>query len=377
MTLYLLSLGATSTQIGALASIASFFGMLLPIPGAQWANRIGSQKRVVLITYSLQYVAVFGALLVPFFTKGSTAVILATGLLALRAAFLNMGNSSWTAFAGQIIPPDRRGRFFSARKTVMALATFTFVPLAGYLIEIFAEPLGYQVSFFMAVVFGAIAQSFYARIPELSPVSSKKKADRTSVIWKSFVANRTFFRFTLASMWFNFAWQLAGPYFGVYQVTELGATPRIVGLLSMASSILRMFGQQLSGRLVDRRGARLTYVLCMIFIPVVPFIWLPLTKPWHLIFVVLPSGFLWAGYEIANFNLMLELPSKHDQTQAIATYATLVGLANILGPLVGGQVVETLGYKWVFALSGFGRLVAAGLFILILRPFKRKAYVPE
>ncbi|TFG71187.1 MAG: hypothetical protein E4H27_05135, partial [Anaerolineales bacterium] len=32
LTLYLLALGATSTQIGALASIASFFGMLLPIP---------------------------------------------------------------------------------------------------------------------------------------------------------------------------------------------------------------------------------------------------------------------------------------------------------------------------------------------------------
>jgi hypothetical protein len=35
--------------------------------------------------------------------------------------------------------------------------------------------------------------------------------------------------YTLFSMVFNFAWQISGPYFGVYQVTELGATRRLLG----------------------------------------------------------------------------------------------------------------------------------------------------
>jgi MFS family permease len=371
MTLYLLALGATSIQVGALASIASLFGLLLPIPGAQWAARINSQKRVVFISYSLRYVAVFAALLVPFVTSGPSAIYFAIGLLAVRAAFIHLGNSSWTAFAGQIIPPDRRGRFFSARKTVMALATFVFVPLAGILIESFPKPMGYQISFLVSVALGAIAQSFYARIPELSVAVNKKTAVGISTIWKSLVSNRIFLQFTLVSMFFSFFWQLGGPYFGVYQVKVLGATPRIVGVLSMASSILRMVGQQLWGRLVDRRGARWAFSLCLLFIPVLPFIWLPLTNPWQLLFVVLPSGFLWAGREIANFNLLLELPTKEEQTQAIATYNTLIGLANIFGPLVGGQVVEILGYKWDFVISGFGRLVAAILFVIILRPFQR------
>ncbi|MDF1513267.1 MAG: MFS transporter [Anaerolineae bacterium] len=373
LTLYMLALGATNMQIGALSSLTSLFGMIMPIPGAQWATRIGSQKRIVFITYSLRYIAVFCLLLVPFITSGPAAVYWAMGLLAVRAAFINLGNASWTAFAGDIIPPDRRGRFFSARKTVMSLATFVFVPLAGYLIEAFSEPLGYQVSFLIAVVFGGIAQSFYSQIPELSRGTKQKKRQVSSSIWKSFTNNRTFLIFTLVSMFFNFAWQLAGPYFGVYEVKVLGATPRIVGILSMASSIFRMLGQQIWGRLVDRRGARWAFVICLLFIPVIPFIWLPLTNPWQLIFVVLPSGFLWAGREIANFNLLLELPSKADRVQAIATYNTLIGLANILGPLVGGQVVENLGYKWLFAMSGLGRLIAAGLFVVHLRPFKKKS----
>ena len=373
MTLFLLALGATNLQVGAVSSISSLFGLLLPIPGAQWAARIGSQKRVVFISYSLRYVAILALLLVPFATSGPATVYLAIGCLAVRAAFIHLGNSSWTAFAGQIIPTDRRGRFFSARKTVMALATFIFVPLAGYLIEIFPEPRGYQISFLIAVLLGAVAQSFYFRIPELSPSTKQDKSGNFSAIWKSLVGNRKFLLFTLVSMFFSFFWQLGGPYFGVYQVKVLGATPAIVGVLSMASSIFRMAGQQIWGRLVDRRGPHWAFVVCLLFIPLLPFIWLPLTNPWQLLFVVLPSGFLWAGREIANFNLLLELPTKDEQAQAIASYNTLIGLANILGPLIGGQVVEAFGYKWDFVISGFGRLVAAVLFLVILHPFKRKS----
>lgn len=371
LTLFLLALGATSVQIGALSSLSSFFGLLLPIPGAQWAARMGSQKRVAFIAYSLRYVAILAALLVPFITSGPAAVFWAIGLLSLRAAFIHLGSSCWTTFAGHIIPTDRRGRFFSARKTVMALASFVFVPLAGYMIELFPEPLGYQISFLIAFVLGVIAQSFYYRIPELSPAQPSSRKQGFAAIWKPLAGNRTFLFFTLISMLFNFTWQLGGPYFGVYQVEVLGATPAIVGLLSMASSLFRIAGQQIWGRLVDRKGARWTFSVCLLLVPLLPFIWLPLTSPWQLLFVMLPSGFLWAGHEIANFNLLIELPDKPAQAQAIASYHTLIGLANILGPLVGGQVVATLGYKWDFVLSGTGRLVAAMLFVMMLRPFKK------
>jgi MFS family permease len=182
-------------------------------------------------------------------------------------------------------------------------------------------------------------------------------------------------------MLFNFAWQLGGPYFGVYQVEVLGATARIIGWLSMTGSFMRMVGQQIWGRAVDRRGARWAFTVCLLFIPLLPFIWLPLTRPWQLVFVTVPSGFLWAGREIANFNLLLDLSDEEEKTQAIASYNTLLAVANIAGPLVGGQVVRWLGYHWTFALSGFGRFVAAMFFVALLKPFNfdslRQRWVTE
>jgi MFS family permease len=369
ITLYVLSLGATRVQVGLLASLASFFGMLMPIPGAQWATHWGKRKPVVVISYGLRYVALFGALLVPQFGAGPMVVLIVIGLFALRAAFLHLGNSPWTSFAGDIVPAERRGRYFSSRKTVMALASLIFVPLAGQFIGLFPEPLGYRISFAVAVVWGLFSLVLFARIPERQESAPEPEHKLNLAFWTILKQDTTFWRFTLIAMIFHFAWHMSTPYFGVYEVEILGATARIIGWLSMASSFMRMVGQQVWGRATDRRGSAWAFSLCLLFIPILPFIWLPLTAPWQLIFVVVPSGFLWAGYEIANFNLLLELADKERQTEAIASYHTLLAMANILGPLVGGQLVQTFGYRWTFAVSGAGRMVAALLFVMLLRPF--------
>ncbi len=187
-------------------------------------------------------------------------------------------------------------------------------------------------------------------------------------------------------MFFHFVWQFAGPYFGVYQVEELGATPRVIGWLAIVSSVARMAGQAVWGRTWTSGGPNGSSHSAAS----------DPRHPLHLvapdsgvarIFVNIPSGFLWAGQETGNFNLILELAGKdgrseEQKTQAIASYHTLVAIANILGPLAGGFVIEAIGYKWAFALSGFGRLVAAILFLMLLKPFdlqrltRRKTAMP-
>ena len=97
-----------------------------------------------------------------------------------------------------------------------------------------------------------------------------------------------------------------------------------------------------------------------------------MTKPWHALFVTLPSSFLWAGHQTATFNLQLELPAPEHRTQAVATYTTLIGIANAIGPLIGGQIVERAGFHLDFIVSGIGRMVGALLFVWALKPFARQ-----
>ncbi|MBN1877837.1 MAG: MFS transporter [Anaerolineae bacterium] len=374
VSLYVLALGATGLQVGLLSSLSSLMAMLSPIPGAQWAARWGKRKPVVVIAFSLQRLMLLGALSVPFFLPDAATVPVVMGLMALWSGMLNLGLPAWSSLSGDLVPIDRRGRYFSSRKTVMALCSLLFVPLAGQVIEWAGEPQGYQIAFSIAILMAAIALTYYATIPEPAMGDARKQVKDRATFWRVLVENPTFLRFTLFSMVFNFAWQIGGPYFGVYQVQVLGATPKIVGILSMASALTRMIGQQVWGRVIDKQGSRWTLIVCLLIIPVLPFFWFPMTNAWHVLFVTIPSGFLWAGHELANFNLQLELSTSKSRTQAIASYTTLIGLANILGPLVGGQIIEMLSYKWDFAISGIGRLIGALLLLMLLKPFKQKTF---
>jgi predicted MFS family arabinose efflux permease len=76
-------------------------------------------------------------------------------------------------------------------------------------------------------------------------------------------------------------------------------------------------------------------------------------------------------------NLLLSLPETRHRTQFAAAHTTVIRVANMAGPLVGDLVIQQWGYRWDFALSGFGRLAGALLFLVLLKPFRVRAGATE
>jgi len=371
VSLFAIALGATNTQIGALSSVPNLLGMLAPLPGAQLAEHWGSRRRVVVVVWALARALSAGLVVLPWFLAGDAAIYAVIALWSLRSGLANLAHPAWVSLAGEVIPDDRRGRFFSSRNIAAALCSMVFVPLAGVLIEWIGEPAGYQWAFGLSAVFGFAALYYYAQIPEtIPPRQPRARATRTlALFWRALTANRVFLFFTLISMGWNFSLQLAGPFFNVFQVKQLGTSVSTMGWLGMALDLMTVVGQWFWGRVVDRRGSRWALAVCSLFIPILPFIWFFLSKPWHAVLVRIPSGFLWSGFNLASFNLQLELSTPQERTQAAAAYTTLIGLANILGPLVGGVIVDRWGYYLDFSLSGVGRLLMAVMFLWLLKPF--------
>ncbi|MBN1875469.1 MAG: MFS transporter [Anaerolineae bacterium] len=369
-SLYALALGATNTQIGALASASSFLSALSPLPGAALVRKLGRRKPLIVGVSIFFRTLILLAALTPLFFSGQTAVYIVIALFALRAGLGNLIHPAWVSMTGDVVPIQHRGTYFSARNTVMALASMVLVPLAGLLIDRIGPPRGYQWSLSLAFAVGLCSSYAYSRIPEGAPVAGNE--EKRVSFWHVLRSNREFLNFTLIMLLWTFAVQVAGSYFSVYQIQGLGSTPRLVGTLTTVSSLSGLVGQRFWGRIVDRRGSRWVMTLCALLIPVVPWIWVLLTRPWHVIFVSLPGGFLWAGFNIASFNLLLELPDQKLRTQASASYATVVNTASIVAPLLGGIVIDHWGYRWDFALSGVLRFTAGVLFMLLLRPFGKE-----
>ena len=161
---------------------------------------------------------------------------------------------------------------------------------------------------------------------------------------------------------------VAGPFFSVYLVRNLGATPTQIGILAAVNGVGNIVGQRIWGKLNDRRGARWVMGFTGMLIPFIPIIWSAAPNPWWLIPVEVLSGFAWAGYGLANFNLLLTLAPPNQRERFIALYQTVVFGAAFIGPLMGAGLANSIGIRPLLWLSALGRFVASGAFLLTLRP---------
>ncbi len=81
------------------------------------------------------------------------------------------------------------------------------------------------------------------------------------------------------------------------------------------------------------------------------------------------TGFLWAGYNLASFSLLIMLTPDHQRPRAVALYQTAVLGSAVVGPLLGGYLADSVGFKPVFVLSSAGRFLGMALFLwLTIRP---------
>jgi MFS family permease len=367
--LFALAYGASNGEVGWLTAVGNLFGAIALFPGAQLAERATRRQPLVLWSGGgIARLALLGLATIPFFIhQPQTAILLIIAFNGLRAFMANFANPAWTAIVADLVPDFARGRYFGARNMAMGLAALAVTPLAGRLINLAngwrgSDFSGYQLIFALSFLFGMVATFSFSRIsePASSTVASHAhhKGDMRRII-------RTYPGFAglvaSAFVW-NVALQTAAPFFNVYLVNELGATATTIGILASVSSLSALAGQQVFGRLLDEKGALWVQQVCGFIIPVLPLSWLIVTAPWHVGMFNLLGGFIWAGYNLSNFNLLLRLTPDEQRPRAVALYQTAVFGGAVLGPLLGGYLADAISFKFIFALSAAGRLLGMILF---------------
>jgi MFS family permease len=364
-TLYMLSLHASNAQIGLVNTLSQLAGATLAIPGAAVADNTGRYKRLSVFTGLISRLMWLVMLIAPWLLVDEGAVWLVLIAWVAIAGVGALGNAAWTALSADLVPVRLRGGYFASRNIVMQLVRLLAIPLAGQLVDVIGEPVGYQVNLGLAFAISMISLYYYNHLPEHPPAH---KTDRLSTreVLRRVAQMPTFKRFIACHTVLYLGVMIGGPFIAVYMVQEAHFDTGTIGLVTTVNVLASLLGMRVMGRLHDRFGITWTMRFGL-GVPLITVLWLWVKHPWQAYLVNSYAALTWAGYNLGAFNLLLASTPNEHRPRFIAIHTTIVSVVAAIGPIIGGALLDSVGFAPVFSLSTLVRASGLVLFFLLVR----------
>jgi len=375
-------LGATTLQIGLLATVPQLCAAATQWVGAVSIEHFKSRRRVIVAGVLAQSTVWIPMGLLPLlFGAGAGPVFALIGLTMLYQATAGFVAPVWNSLIGDLVPEDVRGRFFGRRNRLIGVATFVALLFAGGILHVF-KLTGRAAGGFLlifSVAFLARIQSAHHLARYRDPALALPDDARFS-FWQfvSRAPHSNFAKFVFFVATINFAVAFSAPYFALYMLRDLQFSYLEFTLVSAASTISQFLTFRYWGGLTDRFGNKKILNICGFGIALVPALWVFSSDLIYLIVIQLFGGFVWAGFSLAAANYMFDAVTPAKRARCVAYQGMINGVFVVTGSLAGGFVAThlppavTLGsLVWhpvsvllmIFALSGVGRLIAAALLL--------------
>jgi len=373
---YALAIGFNNFQIGL---FRSFVGLLPPVFQYFGSRLMGKwkRKRIIINFVALQAFMWFSFLGIAFlYWKNLLALYLPYILIfayTLLAIFGAVATPAWFSLLGDIVPSDYRGRYFSKRNRICETVSLLSFLGASFLLDYFKTKgfilLGFGILFLFAGVFRMISAGYFTKHYE--PLLKIKKQDFFS--FKTFIKNlrnTNFGRFTFFTTVFYLSIAIAGPFFTVYMLKNLGFSYITFMIVSLAGSVFSLLSLAFWGKFSDRYGNRKLMILGASFVSIMPFFWLFSKSPVYLALVPqFFSGIGWAAFSLSISNYIYDVNTPEKRALSLSYFNILVGFGSFFGALIGGYIAQyvtsifTEGLFLLFILSGTLRAAASFMFL--------------
>jgi MFS family permease len=156
-----------------------------------------------------------------------------------------------------------------------------------------------------------------------------------------------------------------------FAVLGVGGSAADLGLVFAAFALPRVIFTLAGGVWSDRLPRQRVMVACDLVRAAAQAVVAPLLitgngQTWHLIALALVMGSASAFFAPATVGLIPQVVTRARIQQANALVSISQSATHILGPLLAGLIVATIGPGWAFAIDGVSFLVSAG-FLLAMR----------
>lgn len=370
---FALAVGMGELLAGLLSSIPLLAGALLQLASPWAVRKLGSHKRWVVLTCSLQALS-FVPLAVAAF-MGQMPAWLMFVCVGLYWAF-NLGSApAWNTWIGTVVPKGVRTKYFASRtRAAQAVMLFSLIG-AGLLLHFGRHGDSYSWVYGALFVIAGLSRLgstiCHTKISEPVPMPPGQR----TVPFRAFLKGPKAVsggRLLLYMLVLQVCVQVSGPFFGPYMLENLQFEYTTFAGLLCCGYIGRVLAMPLIGRFAQRYGAgNLLWVGGLGILPLSA-IWVISPSPYYLVFVQLLSGVLWGCYEMATMLLLLESIPANERTSVLTTQNCLNAIMIVAGAACGAVLFSVMGqdkaaYHTLFIVSAVLRL---GTIILLARVHK-------
>ncbi len=349
LTAFALHLGANNATIGLLAALP-FLAQLAQVPAIALVERVRQRKRIAVLSSIAGRLMLAAMALAPF--AGAFALpslVAATLILCVLGA---VGGCAWNSWMRDFAPEDRIGRIF-ARRTAYATITTLLAGLgAAFALEWTPEQGPMRDYAFAGLYAAGCAAGLFsawivARMPEPRMPDVENSGRGLAEQLRRPLRDGNFRQLILFLGTWQFAINLATPFFTVYLVRQLGYDMTIVMALSIASQVANALTLRNWGMAADRFAnksvllvAAPLYILCIAAMIGGSQIADERFRLAWFAGLHLLMGAAVAGVTLATANIALKLSPRGEGASYLAASAVVTAVAAGSAPILGGLLAD-------------------------------------
>jgi MFS family permease len=259
----------------------------------------------------------------------------------------------WQDMIAKIIPVEKRGRFLGITNFAGNGAGILGALVVPFVLDKFAFPLGYVISFTVAAVLILISWVFLSLTREPAVHSSKppvSQLDYMRSLPEVLRRDRNFRMYLLSQIIFALSGMATG-FLAVYTVQTWDLPDAEASGFTVALQVGLALANLFFGFLSDRKGHKLSLEICLTLSALSLIVAILAPSPWWFFPIFFLRGAVDAGIFISGISIVYEFTDAESRATYIGLANTIPGVAASIAPLIGGWLAGAVSYQAMFVLA--------------------------
>jgi MFS family permease len=365
---FAVDLGASNFAIGMLAAVP-FSVQFLQLPAVLLVERVRTRRSICAWSAGIGRSFLLAAAAAPL-VGGTAGVVTLIVSVAIYQSLAAIAGCSWNSWMRDLVPVSEFGKFFGGRSAAnMAVAT-ALALLSGLLIDrwkgLFPDrpALAYSCLFVLSASIGFLGVWLLSITPDQPMVPVARRTHILRLLSTPF-RDANFRRLMVFLSSWNFAANLAAPFFVIYMLKTLGYSMVTVIIFTTASQLSNLMALGIWGNLSDRFSNKAVlrisvplFLLCTFAWTLTGLSWMAPVVLFFLFAVHVLMGVATAGVNIGSGNIAMKLSPPGQATAFLAASSVVSASCAAVAPMIGGLCADffashqlALAFSWKSAIN--------------------------